>query len=263
MEWLKTILDRLSWILGSLIPGSVLFLLFFVHHPALVRLIWETQILTYGTKLFLTVLFTFAVGHTVNFGFTTLLGAIAGAVGGYLGAAPDRWDAEAAPWQNRTWRALLHRYLGPVAPENIDPPHEEVYAMRLEAIQKYPVDQRAQMAKDLLTEKTTATLNDYQWRGWWEYFHRSSFLTKSADVLLYDHINSGFCAASLVVLFALPSTPQLRLWWIVAICVFWVLFLILRCVADFRSVMDPWSSYFKQIERLEKVIGDLTNSQNP
>ena len=263
MEWIKTILDRLSWFLASLIPGSVLFLLVLLHKPVLIDLVWETQLLTYSTKLFITVLFIFASGHTVNFGLTTVLRAIGGAVGGYLAAGPERAKSDVKPWQNRNWRALLTRHLGPVAPENIDPLYKEVFELRMKATQNYPDEERVQMAAALLGERAAADFNDYEWRGWWEHFHRVSFLKKGPDAMLYDHINSGFCAASFVVLFALPFTPQFRVWWIIAMSVFWILILILRTIGDFNAFLDPWSSYAVQIEQLEERIAPEDRWQHP
>lgn len=262
MDWLKTILDRLSGLLASIIPGSVLFLLFALHQPSLIGRLWETPLLTYNTKLAISVLFALAIGHTVNFALATLMHGVGGAIGGYIGAGPARPDPDVKPWQNKNWRALLTRYLGQAAPENIDPVYEEVFTIRMQAIGNYPEQERAQRAAALLQEKARAESNDFEWRGWWEHFHRASFLKREPEALLYDNIHSGFCAASLIVLVALPFTTELRKWWVIAVCTIWILILILRTLADMRAVLDPWSSYTRQVEQLEEKIGGTRRVEN-
>lgn len=261
MDWLKTTLDRLSGFLASLIPGSVLFLLFAIHQPALVSRIWETPLLTYNTKVILSIFFSLAIGHTVNFALSTLMRGLGGAFGGYIAAGPGRPEPAVKPWQNKNWRALLAKYLGRAAPENIDPMYEEVFQMRMKAIENYPVEERPEIGAKLVAEKATADLNDYEWRGWWEHFHRASFLNKGPEALLYDNLNSGFCSASLVVLIALPFTPEFRVWWAVAISIFWILILVLRSVADIKAFLDVWSSYTNQIEQLEEKIGAFDGAE--
>ncbi|HSS21664.1 MAG TPA: hypothetical protein VLL54_16445 [Pyrinomonadaceae bacterium] len=257
MDWLKTTLDRLSGVLTSLIPGSVIFLLFALHKPELVGRVWESQLLTYNTKLILSVFFSLLIGHTVNFGLSTLMGAIGGAIGGYIRARPVRPDPEVKPWQNKNWRTLLATHLGKAAPDNVNPIPYELFEMQVKALQNHPAQERLELFGKLLKEKAAADSNDYEWRGWWDYFHRASFLKRGPQASLYDDISSGFCSASLVVLIALPFTPEFRVWWLVVTSVAWILFLVLRTIADFKAVLDPWSSMFDQLERLEERVGEL------
>jgi hypothetical protein len=254
MDWLKTTLDRLSGFLASLIPGSVLFLLFTIHQPDLIRTVWETPLLTYNTKVILSIFFSLLIGHTVNFALSSLLGGLGGALGGYFAAGPAGADPEVKPWQDKNWRAMLAKYLGRAAPENIHPFYKEVFEARMDAIKNYPEEERAEIAAKLLREKLAADLNDSEWRGWWSHLHQTSFFKRGPEALLHDKIISGFCSASLVVLIALPFTSEFRVWWAIAISIFWILYLVVRSTADIMALMNPWSSYTAQIEQLEEKL---------
>lgn len=101
---------------------------------------------------------------------------LGGGLGGFIAAGPARPDPDVRPWQNKNWRALLSRYLGRAAPENIEPVYKEAFELRLNALQHYEENLRAERAAELLREKAKAGLNDYEWRGWSQHLHRKSLL---------------------------------------------------------------------------------------
>ena len=248
MDWLKTTLDRLFVFLASLIPGCACFLLLLLHRPDLISYIWNAQVLSYETKLIISVFLTFVMGWTATYALNALLMETGSILARWL---PTTQEPAAKPWQNKNWRALLMRYLGKAAPKNVEPVYDEVLKLQLEALQHAPAEERVRQAAALFKGKAESELNDHEWRGWWEHFHYTSFQRIEPVPLMMQTVAHNFYAASLLMLFAMPFTPQLRIWWLIAFCVFWLVHLIAKSANDISRAQNPWSSWTEQMEHLQ------------
>jgi hypothetical protein len=69
-------------------------------------------------------------------------------------------------------------------------------------------------------------------------------------------LEANLQAASLLLLFAIPSTPVLNHWWVISPCLFWLIMRGLRTYALLRNVRNPWSSFTKQMDYLRARMPD-------
>jgi len=109
MEWLKISLERLLGFLAALIPGAAVLLLFILHYPELAARVWQLDYLGYQTKVVLSVFCMFLAGWTISTAFNSLLHAIGGAIGGFIGSGSGQ-EPKFKPWHNANWRSLLSGY---------------------------------------------------------------------------------------------------------------------------------------------------------
>ncbi len=251
MDWMRLLLDRLFGFLACLVPGCVILLLLMIHRPDLVSAIWSNQILSYETKWLITIGASFVFGFSAFTAFTAFCGGFGGVIGGWLGPLQD---PEIPPWQSKPWRGLLGRYLGPRAPEDLDPIPDELFQKQLEAIAAIPEEGRLQATVATYQGKNAAMLNDLEWKSWWDYFHRGSLIAQTPIAKLYETTNESFYVAALILLMSLPFTPSLRIWWVVLFCIFWVIHFALRVIFVMTKARDPWRTYQDQIDFFQKRL---------
>jgi hypothetical protein len=211
--------------------------------------IWQNPLLSNETKILISVFFSFALGFSASFLFSAVLRGLGGGVGGWLGPLeyPKR-----LPWQNKQWRRFLRQYLGQRAPDDIEPPLSiELFDAQLEAIKKLPAQEALQELARLRNDEDLANLNDDEWFAWWARFHRRSLSAQDPTSRMYETVRESFYVAAFIVLFSMTFTPQLRLWWVAAVCAFWLLHFVLTIVFGFIRVRDPWGSFQSQIDFLQ------------
>jgi hypothetical protein len=165
------------------------------------------------------------------------------------------------PWQDPNWRALLTGYLGRSAPKDVQPISDETLQVELEVAKHFPETERPKQILEAYLRKAQADVNDFQWSGWWNHLHVTTFNKLDPVATMRVNLTGNFQAASVVLLCALPSTPPLRHWWLVTSCVFWLLVLVLDAVYLVMTVPDPRSSFTRQMEYLQERLGKEKLSQ--
>lgn len=155
------------------------------------------------------------------------------------------------------WRSLLKAYLGSSAPPDTRFISQELLDKRLELISlTYAGDEneRVNKALEAVQEKSDADWIDYQWALWWDQLHVPALLGRTSPVGLVSYYLLGnFETTGLIPLIAMPWTPQLRRWWVIAFSACWVILLIFRLLALIFTGRDPWSSFNNQIDYLRSV----------
>lgn len=252
---MRALFDRLFGYLACMVPGSVVFLLVLFHRPDLVLAVWQNQVLTYEAKILLTLFFSFAFGFSATFFFGSLLGGLGGGIGEFFG--PIKFPDE-APWHKKEWRSFLGNYLGQRAPADIDPPlSRELFTQRLESIKRLPTQEAAlQELEGLRQQEDQAYRNENEWFAWWYRFHLKSFSAQDPIGRMYETVSNSFYVAAFIALIGGMFTPQLRLWWVLVICLAWLVHFAITLASILTKARDPFGSYQDQIgffqEQLER-----------
>lgn len=257
MDWLRIIFDRFFGFLATIIPGCAILLLFVLHKDSAFHGFWAADALGYQTKIAILLLVTFSAGFTVQYSIGALAAGVAGAIRGALQTDKKGIDQEQVqPWRNSIWRSLLKTYLGPAAPPDTKFISQELLDKKLELISLQAGDENERINKALeaVREKSESDWIDYQWAMWWDQFHVPALLGRMSPVgLIAYYLLGNFETTGLILLIAMPWTPQLRRWWVIAFSVCWLISLIVRTAALVFTGRDAWSSFSNQIEYLRSV----------
>ena len=251
MEWIKITVDRLFGFLTALIPGSAALYLFALHYPHSIKQFWLIGYLGYQTKITISLFSMFLVGWTISTALNSFLGAIGGAIGGLTRMK----ESEFKPWHDKNWRALLTKYLSDAAPPDIQPISETVLQSELESINQYlDSDERVQRSLDAVMRKNEADLNDFMWSRWWTQFHIMLALDFDPITKMRMSLTHNFQAASIIILCSIPFNPSLNQWWLIAICVFWIVLMVIEGISFLFFIRNPWSTLYRQMAYLEKKL---------
>ena len=221
-----------------------------MHSPEPLRNFWAVTSLGYQTKVFIIILCSFVAGWTISSAF----GGFNGAIGGVCGALLKAKEPDVKPWDSINWRALLAAYLGVAAPKDIKPISGEIFAMQLKYAEDLQEPQKSQQIYTFSSAKMAADINSSEWHQWWIQLQLPSLLDYSPIVSMSVTLAANFQAASLLLLCAMPFTPVLRQWWLIAACIFWFSVYIAEMYAIWRQMLDPWQSFPKELEYLHKRV---------
>jgi hypothetical protein len=250
MEWIKLSLDRLFGLLAALVPGSAILLVLVLNYPEAALRAWQVDYLDYRTKVAISLFGMFLSGWTLSTAFRAVEGIIGVLVGVFLGRK-TRLDSGAKPWRDPNWRALLSQYLQHAAPEDIEPVSDEVLQYELAQAEEYPDPERLRRIIAAHQKKSTADLNEFRWAGWWRELHSMLLRRLDSVELMSASLNSNFLAASITLLCGSTFTPSLRQWWLMSLCMFWVVFFFVQAAAITINYLNPFSSFGKQIAYLQ------------
>lgn len=253
MDWIKAPVDRLFGFLAALVPGGTTLLLISLHNRAPLHDFWSIATLGYQTKFAVVLLACFSAGWTAISAYQRFSGALGGAIGGIM--KPP--ELLLKPWENANWRALLRAYLGDAAPMDITPISNETYQLLLDHAGRFqdPEGQRQQVR----LQKLQSEANSGQWRVWWDNLLFPALFDYGPVGSMSATLTANFQTASLILLGAMPFTPSLRRWWIVAPCLFWLLAIVSEVYYVFRQVYNPWLCFQKQIEFLRRRVAKPDN----
>jgi hypothetical protein len=252
MDWLKLPVERLFGFLTALIPGAALLLVCHLRLPQLAAAVIKAPELTYHTKMAMIILSMFAAGWTAATALRAVLGgALTVAFGMVKLPQTETPVSNPQPWHKANWRAA---YLGSAAPENVSPIYQPTHELQLKGAETYSEPMQSQAIFELGQKKFAADLNDYHWSDWYRHFHLKALTSFDPLQQMTDALALNLQAASLVVLLAMPSTPVLRRWWLVAGSVFWLFILFAQATTVVRNYRDPWMSFVKQIEFLQQRL---------
>ncbi len=263
MEWIKIATERLFGFLTDLIPGSAAMYLLSLHYPQAIKQLWSIEYLGYQAKITILLSSMFLVGFTISAALSSIIGGILG----FIDTTRRIKEPEFKPWHNTNWRALLTKYLGEAAPVDIQPVSDAILQDELKAIQQYTddEDERQQRILDTVLRKNKADLNDYLWSGWWNQLHGMLAFDHDPITTMKKNLIHNLQAASLVLLCGIPFNPSLRHWWLIAICVFWIVVMVVDGINVVILAQDPWRTFHKQMAYLEKKLvkeRSITNDTN-
>lgn len=259
MDLLKVALERFFVFLAALIPGSAVLLVFILNKQSSLIRLWNTAALGYETKIAIVLLCTFSAGFVIQHVITRIGAGIGGFIRGF-----GQWDEkreklrdQPQPWRDPVWRALLKGYLGASAPEDIPYISEETHNQRLKIISDFRPegDDRVLEIANAFREKLNGEIADDQWSTWWEQLQLPAVL-RSHDLIasMTFSLTGNFQSASVILLVAMFWTPDLRHWWLVLFCLYWLMDLILHLPYVATLGRDPWRSFHIQVEYLRSQI---------
>lgn len=266
MDWIRFSIERLFGLLATFITGSSVLLLFILHRSKALLLLWNTEVLNYQTKLGIVILCTFAAGFSIQEALTRVGGAIGGGVRGYLDARKKPVTSDQPqPWRDPVWRAVVKTYLGDSTPKDVPYIYQQVVDMKLAGVKVgEPGEARFPKVAEVFREKAEADAADYEWSTWWRQFHLPALVrAHSPSANMVASVSGNLHSASLVLLIAMPWTPALRHWWIVAFCLYWLVNLVIQVIYLGRSGRDMWSSYYDQLEYVQSKKVDAERRLNP
>jgi hypothetical protein len=252
MEWIKIVTERLFGFLTALIPGSAAMYLLSLHYPQAIKQLWSIEYLGYQAKITILLSSIFLVGFTIS----AALGSIIGFTQSLIGTTRRIKEPEFKPWHNPNWRALLTKYLSEAAPVDIEPLSDAILQDELKAILQSTEDEdeRQQRILDAVQRKNRADLNDYSWSGWWNQLHGMLAFDHDPITAMKMNVIHNLQAASLVLLCGIPFNPSLRHWWLIAICVYWIVVMVAEGINVVILLQDPWKTFHKQMAYLEKKL---------
>jgi len=259
MNWIK-IVDRLSveqfsGIIAPVIPGATVLMLLVLHHPNLGTLVLSTTYLGYRTKIFLVIAAAMIAGWTATTAYLGFIGFCEGALGPVIQKWLQTGVPAVPPWRNKTWRALVTQYLGAAAPEDLDLISEDTLRIQIQTAE-YTQDprERFEEVQRLKNAKGKGDIVDHYWQSWWDTLHYDAITKAHPAAQIALTIESNLQTASVLILCALPNTPILNQWWLIASCVFWLTMRVLRTYSLLRQTRDPWSSFTKQMDYLRSHL---------
>ncbi|MGH9644874.1 MAG: hypothetical protein ACRD3Q_20930, partial [Terriglobales bacterium] len=209
-----------------------------------------------STKVALVVFFCFVVGWTAMSALNAIVGGILGAIGGLIPLPQSEIPVNSTkPWHNAVWRALLSKYLGEAAPENIPPFFQSTCDAELAFNEQvYTATQLAQKNHETKMKKNAADRNDIDWCTWYRYFHQRSLKRATASQQVTNAVIPAFQAASAILLIAKPFTLQLQHWWVTAACVFWLSVLFAQVFTVVFNYRNAWQSFSPQLDVLQDIL---------
>ena len=255
MAWLKITLERLFGLLAPVIPGAAVLIVLGIHHQRWAATIRNLTYLTYSTKVVLVVAAALVSGWTVSTAYFGLMGALEGALAPFLQKWLSSENPSFPPWRDKTWRALMKKYLGDAAPEDVDLIADETFNLQIERA-KLIQDPRQQFeeVQRLNREKANAVIMDLHWQTWWSNMHHAILADTDPVTKMSLAIEANLQAASLVLLFSIHRTPVLYHWWVVLPCVFWIVMRVVRAYAFLYNLRNPWASSQKQMAFLRSQL---------
>jgi hypothetical protein len=213
--------------------------------------------LGYRTKLSLILGAALIAGWTMTAIYVAIMGGLEGVLSPVLQKYLQGETPQHPPWRNKNWRALAITYLGSAAPKDLDLISDEVLNIWIEAARLIPDPmQQAQEISRVTREQTEAKMVDSYWQSWWDTLHHDVLLFRDSAAQMTLTLEANLQAASLLLLFAIPSTPVLNHWWVISTCLFWLIMRGLRTYALLRNVRNPWSSFTKQMDYLRARMPD-------
>jgi hypothetical protein len=250
MDFSKYPLDKLLYFIAGILPGSVALWIYQLAVPGCFNRFFFSPFLGYRTKLGLATFAAFVIGNTITQFLASLLGAVGGAVGGFIAKPPQA--LEFAPWRDPTWRTVLTSVLGNAAPKDTQLMAKWFYDYRLQEIGEIPEGERALAKIRLDSEKLSAERDDSDWARWYHHYHHLLLQLLEGDVALHVQRNLRFNleAASVYVLISATFVPAIRHWWAIGPSCFWVFLLIVTEWTEARTMVDEYSSFSRQITYL-------------
>jgi hypothetical protein len=253
MDLIKVTIDKFFGFLAAVIPGVTVLIVFSINHPRVATTIRDINYLGYKTKLSLILAAAVIAGWTVTTFCLMIISAWETTVGrAFKKSMKAGWKIKEPPWRDKNWRSLVITYLGNAAPEDIDFISEEDYKVQLDEIQRQSGDSMGEAIAALNLAKAKADHIEEHWRAWWETFHNDVFRKLDPATQISSTIELNLQAASLVLLFAMPSTPVLQKWWLIAFCLFWLSLRVTRVFARLALNRNPWSTYSRQMDYLRE-----------
>ena len=240
MDWTKLI-DRFFGFLCGLIPGSVVVAVAALHRPDVWSDFWKLANFGYQTKVAVLVGIAFVTRTSVNSFLGALVGGISSGLaaykaekraqalrksGGSAEAAAPPEPTQVAYWRDLTWRKLVAAYLGDAAPEDLQPFADEAeFNQALEIANGLPQPDKARELSLIARRNSPARMqqNDALWQACWNRLHAVTARPSNSTMAMALTLVSAYGGASLIALLAAPWTPELRRWWILVPCVYYVL----------------------------------------
>ena len=228
-----------------------------MHRPDVWTAYWVDGYLGhlgYQTKLAMLIAATFVLGNTVDSALGALAGGIMGGVAGYKGTKQaENPGAEPAAvtayWKDASWRNMVSAYLGKAAPENLQPIADQAEYDQAVNLAKLlpPAEQAREFAKIARrSSQVVVDHNDAVWQAYWGRLHSVAVRRPGSRIEQSLELVASFGTAGLVVLVAAPWTPQLRHWWIVLPCLYYVLVGTLQQVIYNPQNADPAQVFDQQ-----------------
>lgn len=257
MDLSKYPLHELFQFIAAIVPGFAALLIYQAAHPAAFAWFFSLQLVGYKTALTLIVLAAFIVGYTITTFLVSLLGVIAGVIGGVaVVQSRPAHSFKVAPWRDRRWRDAAKKVLGADAPDDTLVIPQESFEFRRKLLESYRDKNKA--AEDLVAleqEKLNSEIDDSKWKDVYEHFHEIILSQLPADEFTF-HIRTGLNfnleAAGLYVLVSAMIVPAVRHWWsIVPACV-WVLLAIAENYMQIKNYLNKWSTLAAQIRYLSQ-----------
>jgi hypothetical protein len=254
MDWIKVSMDRVFGFLTAVIPGTAAFVVLGLHHPDWVKDFRDGNYLGYRTKVWLVVAVAFALGWSLTIIFLSVLEVIKWRI--YRNWPNQEWDnLRSNPWQQTHWRALVTAVYGKGAPEIVPFLRDDTVAFQIERANLLAEPERSRVTGEVRYNKLKGDINDGEWKSWWRDLHTAQVTQPRDPVLRMVYaLADNICTACLFILIAAPFTPALWHWWLIALCLFWVIQLIARIRHNFSVYADPWASYLQQMSHLREQL---------
>lgn len=254
MDLSKYPLEKLFFFVAGIIPGMAALLVFEVAAPGSFNWFFALGFLGYRAKIAVVLVTAFVVGNSMTTLLYKLLGAIGGAIGGYLGyKSPHSYDV--APWRDPGWRTALKNYLEAEAPDDTWPMRKDLYDFRVQQINAQPQDQQPGFLAALNFEKLKTERDDADWARWYDQYHRAVLTPQDTDVLFHFQrgLNFNLETAAIYLLVSMMIVPRLRHWWTILPACFWTISLVLEELVAFKQITNKWSTLNTQITYLSEL----------
>lgn len=250
MDFAKYPLEKLSYFVASVVPGSVALAVAQVANPTLLTVFFDIGLLGYRTKIAIALAIAFLIGHTM----TTLLGACLGGLGGAIGALNSTFPhfLDNAPWRDPSWRKALKGRLGAQAPNDTRLITKDIFLFRSTRIKLLPADEQAIPLYELQVEQARTQEDDAAWASWYSHYHHVVLKPDEKD--LATQIRRGLTinmqSASVYVLAASTVLVSLRKWWVIVPAMVWTILLAAEVYTALTQHKNHWYTLDSQIRYL-------------
>ena len=265
LDFGKLPFEKAIHLLTKVLPGIALLFFYNSQTPGSIAKLLSLPYLGYATRVWLFIAICFALGYT----FSTVLGRLAGAVAGAIGAlwyhvhsGRHPYEFQTAPWRDPNWReAYISRY-GSEAPKNLTLvlPGQAAELLKLsQPLPPGPAEQQKlaeaitlQINADLMAAVDAIT-NDSEWRVCYDRMKIRLLLDRPLEVMeeIMGQLDSDFSLASAIVLIGSIFSSQFRVWWLVVPAASWLIVATIQFCAKAYQFAQPWSTLSEQIETLK------------
>lgn len=255
MDYSKYPIERFVYYIAGIIPGFVAILVFHLAVPGSFGWFFSLSFLGYRTKVCISLVLAFVIGHTITSCLRGILGAIDGAVGASAAGRPYKLPHSyaVAPWRDRRWRIAMKKYLGADAPNDTHVMSEELLQLKHQGVNFLPEGERPVALQALNMEKLNSEIDDSRWAEWYDHYHTIVLFgqdKRDFDSYVANGLNVNLASASVYILLSALFVPSVRHWWYILPACIWALIYASVEYSGFANLKNYWSTLNKQIEYL-------------
>lgn len=249
MEIERLPLDKLSYFVAGIVPGSTAIYVYYLSNPGAFHDFLMPNAFGYGTKLGIALGVSFVIGHTLTRFLNAFLGAIGGMIGAFLASKEPKgpFVPQTAPWRDPKWRKLAIRYLGDHSPADTVPnPDSSANA----AIDSRTLVDPAQYK--LLQDRIGLASNDHEWSQWYKQLDRQRLAEQKVGFteVFAGGLATNIQATALYMLVSMAFVPVVRNWICICFCCISIPTLVAESYVEIRKATDPWNTWADQFDFL-------------